>query len=32
MNPDLKIEANLDRVGPQTEEKYSDDFFEELGS
>eukprot|EP01102_Stenamoeba_stenopodia_P009142 TRINITY_DN2682_c0_g1_i3.p1 TRINITY_DN2682_c0_g1~~TRINITY_DN2682_c0_g1_i3.p1 ORF type:complete len:1013 (-),score=251.98 TRINITY_DN2682_c0_g1_i3:98-3136(-) len=30
MNPNLKIEANLDRVGPQTEEKYSDDFFEEL--
>jgi hypothetical protein len=30
MNPDLKITAFLDKVGPDTEEKYSDNFFEGL--
>jgi len=27
MNPDLKIDAFVDKVGPETETKYSDAFF-----
>lgn len=30
MNPALKIIANLDKVGPETENKYSDSFFQKL--
>ncbi len=30
MNPDLHIDAELDRVGQETEEKYGDNFFQEL--
>jgi hypothetical protein len=30
MNPGIKIEAFLDKVGPDTEAKYSDTFFSEL--
>ena len=30
MNSEIKITAFLDKVGPDTEEKYSDKFFEGL--
>ncbi|XP_022080221.1 ubiquitin-like modifier-activating enzyme 1 [Acanthaster planci] len=30
MNPDLNVVAHLNRVGPETEHIYSDDFFEGL--
>lgn len=30
MNPDIRIEAHQNRVGPDTESVYNDDFFEEL--
>eukprot|EP01124_Arcella_intermedia_P027396 TRINITY_DN5354_c0_g1_i1.p1 TRINITY_DN5354_c0_g1~~TRINITY_DN5354_c0_g1_i1.p1 ORF type:complete len:1006 (+),score=246.06 TRINITY_DN5354_c0_g1_i1:32-3049(+) len=30
MNPDVKIEAFLDKVGPDTEEKYSNNFFKNV--
>jgi ubiquitin-activating enzyme E1 len=30
MNPDLKVKAFLDKVGPETEQKYSDEFFQGL--
>ena len=30
MNPDANITAHLNRVGPETENVYSDDFFEGL--
>lgn len=30
MNPDIKTTAYLDKVGPDTEQKYSDDFFQGL--
>lgn len=28
MNPEIRVEANLDKVGPETESKYSDSFFQ----
>lgn len=28
MNPKINIEASLDKVGPETETKYSDSFFQ----
>jgi len=30
MNPGIKVEARQDRVGPETEDVYNDDFFEGL--
>lgn len=30
MNPDVNIEAHQNRVGPETEVVYDDDFFESL--
>ena len=30
MNPDANIDAHLNRVGPDTECVYNDDFFEGL--
>jgi len=30
MNPDVNIEAQMNRVGPETEHIYTDDFFEKL--
>jgi len=30
MNPGVKVEARQDRVGPETEDVFTDDFFEEL--
>ena len=30
MNPDIKITAHQDKVGPETEMVYDDDFFESL--
>eukprot|EP00003_Mantamonas_plastica_P023490 TRINITY_DN4238_c0_g1_i1.p1 TRINITY_DN4238_c0_g1~~TRINITY_DN4238_c0_g1_i1.p1 ORF type:complete len:1011 (-),score=457.88 TRINITY_DN4238_c0_g1_i1:44-3076(-) len=30
MNPDIKVDPHLEKVGPDTEDRYSDEFFQSL--
>ncbi len=30
MNPDMRVVPSLDKVGPETESKYSDEFFDKV--